>query len=215
MGRRKKEPKSAHREAIASAAAKLFEKKGISAASMDDIAKAAGYSKATLYVYFENKEEIVAVLVMDSMKKLEASIDEALSSQESIRETYGKICQGLVRYQREFPFYFDMALERIEIQGELQDCLPEERETFLTGERINEKLVSFIRAGMNGGELRADMELMPAIFSLWGMLSGIVRLAAKKETYIQSAMGMTADQFMEYGFRMVYQSIANRREAGK
>lgn len=24
---------------------------------MDDIAKAAGYSKATLYVYFENKEE--------------------------------------------------------------------------------------------------------------------------------------------------------------
>ena len=56
MARRKKEPRSVHREKIASAASVLFMDKGIVATSMDDIAKAAGYSKATLYVYFENKE---------------------------------------------------------------------------------------------------------------------------------------------------------------
>ena len=55
MGRRKKEPKSVHRENIASAASGLFMEKGIVATSMDDIAKAAGYSKATLYVYFKKK----------------------------------------------------------------------------------------------------------------------------------------------------------------
>ena len=54
MGRRKKEPRSVHRENIASAASSLFMEKGIRLVSMDDIAKAAGYSKATLYVYFEN-----------------------------------------------------------------------------------------------------------------------------------------------------------------
>lgn len=31
------------------------------------MAKAAGYSKATLYVYFKNKEEIVGVLVLEIM----------------------------------------------------------------------------------------------------------------------------------------------------
>ena len=62
MGRRKKEPRSVHRENIASVASKLFAERGISSTSMDDIAKAAGYSKATLYVYFENKEEIVSIL---------------------------------------------------------------------------------------------------------------------------------------------------------
>lgn len=67
MGRRKKEPKSVHREKIATAASTLFMEKGIAATSMDDIAKAAGYSKATLYVYFENKEEIVGILVLNSM----------------------------------------------------------------------------------------------------------------------------------------------------
>ncbi len=70
MGRRKKEPRSVHRENIASAASVLFMEKGIAETSMDDIAKAAGYSKATLYVYFENKEEIVGILVLGSMKKL-------------------------------------------------------------------------------------------------------------------------------------------------
>ena len=69
MGRRKKEPRSVHRENIVSAASALFMEKGIAATSMDDIAKAAGYSKATLYVYFENKEEIVGILVLNSMKK--------------------------------------------------------------------------------------------------------------------------------------------------
>ena len=63
MGRRKKEPRNVHRENIVSAASVLFMENGIAAASMDDIAKAAGYSKATLYVYFENKEEIVSILV--------------------------------------------------------------------------------------------------------------------------------------------------------
>lgn len=68
MARRKKEPRSVHRETIASAASVLFMERGITATSMDDIAKAAGYSKATLYVYFENKEEIVGFLVLGSMK---------------------------------------------------------------------------------------------------------------------------------------------------
>ena len=44
MARRKKEPKIVHREKIASAASALFMNKGIAATSMDDIAKAAGYS---------------------------------------------------------------------------------------------------------------------------------------------------------------------------
>jgi len=70
MGRRKKEQRAVHRENIASAASVLFMENGITATSMSDIAEAAGYSKATLYVYFENKEEIIGLLVLESMQKL-------------------------------------------------------------------------------------------------------------------------------------------------
>lgn len=208
MGRRKKEPKSVHRENIAAAASALFMKKGIAATSMDDIAKEAGYSKATLYVYFENKEEIVGILVLESMKKLYAYIDSALAQQETTKMRYDYICRGLVRYQEEFPFYFKMVLDKINIDFEDQDCLPEERETYRIGEEINEKIKDFLISGMKQGDLRDDLEMMPVIFNFWGMISGIIQLAANKEEYIKSAMGLSKMQFLEYGFHMLYCSIA-------
>lgn len=208
MGRRKKEPRSVHRENIASAASVLFMEKGIAETSMDDIAKAAGYSKATLYVYFENKEEIVGILVLGSMKKLYEYIASALAQQESTKSRYELICRGLVRYQEEFPFYFDMALSKINIDFENRDYLPEEKETYRVGEEINEKLRDFLTAGMENGELRDDLEIMPAIFHFWGMLSGMIQLAANKEAYIEKAMGLSKGQFLDYGFSMLYRSIA-------
>ncbi len=212
MGRRKKEPRSVHRENIAAAASILFMKKGIAATSMDDIAKAAGYSKATLYVYFENKEEIVGILVLESMKKLYEYIDAALIRQDETKERYDAICGGLVRYQEEFPFYFKTVLDKINIDFEKENYLPEEKETWRIGEEINEKIRDFLMSGMEKGDLRSDLEIMPVVFNFWGMLSGIIQLAANKEEYIQQSMGLSKMQFLEYGFRMLYRSIARERE---
>ena len=211
MGRRKKEPRSVHRENIVSAASALFLEKGIAAASMDDIAKAAGYSKATLYVYFENKEEIVGIIVLNSMKKLCDYISSALLQQETTKSRYEFICRGLVQYQEEFPFYFKMVLDKINIEFENNNYLPEEKETYQIGEEINEKIKQFLLSGMAKGDLRSDLELMPAIFNFWGMLSGIIQLAANKEDYIRKSMKLSKNQFMEYGFSLVYDSIAVRR----
>lgn len=208
MGRRKKEPRSVHRENIASAASVLFMEKGITATSMDDIAKAAGYSKATLYVYFKNKEEIVGILVLASMKKLYGYIVSALEQQESTKARYDSICNGLVQYQEEFPFYFKMVLDTINIDFEAQDYLPEEKETYQVGEEINMKMKGFLISGMEKGDLRNDLEIMPTIFNFWGMLSGIIQLAANKEEYIENLMGLSKKQFLEYGFSMLYCSIA-------
>ncbi len=210
MGRRKKEPRSVHRENIVSAASTLFMEKGMAATSMDDIAKASGYSKATLYVYFENKEEIVGILVLNSMKKLYDYISTALNQHDSTEARYRFICQGLVRYQEEFPFYFKMVLDKINIEFEKSGYLPEEKETYQIGEEINAKLKDFLLSGMEKGDLRNDLEMMPAIFNFWGMLSGIIQLAANKEEYIKKSMGITKGQFLDYGFSLVYHAIATK-----
>jgi len=209
MGRRKKEPGSVHRDNIASAASRLFMEKGIARTSMDDIAKAAGYSKATLYVYFENKEEIIGILVLKSMKKLYHYISSALEQHESTRIQYNFICRGLVQYQEEFPFYFKMVLDKINVDFEKDGYMPEDKETYQTGEKINKKLKEFLISGMEKGDLRNDLEPMPAIFNIWGMLSGIIQLAANKEEYIKVSMGLSKEEFLDYGFDMVYCSIVN------
>ena len=210
MGRRKKAPRSVHRESIAAAASVLFMEKGIAATSMDDIAKAAGYSKATLYVYFENKEEIVSILVLNSMKKLYDYISSALVQHKTTKTRYDFICRGLVQYQEEFPFYFRIVLDKINIDFESRDYLPEEKETYQVGEEINNKLKHFLLTGMEKGDLRDDLEIMPAIFNFWGMLSGIIQLAANKEEYIKKSLGLSKKQFLEYGFSLVYHSIATK-----
>ena len=207
MARRKKEPKSVHRENIAAAASALFMEKGITATSMNDIAKTAGYSKATLYVYFENKEEIIGFLVLDSMKKLYSYITSALEQQEATKTRYDMICRGLVLYQEEFPFYFKMVLDKINIDFESRKFLPEEKETYLIGEEINKKLKDFLISGMKKGDLHDDLKIMPTIFHFWGMLSGLIQLAANKEEYIEKTMHLSKNQFLEYGFDMLYRSI--------
>ena len=160
MGRRKKEPRSVHRENIVSAASVLFMERGIAATSMDDIAKAAGYSKATLYVYFENKEEIISILVLESMKKLHHYISSALIKQESTKARYDFICRGLVQYQEEFPFYFKMILDKINIDFAKNNYLPEEMETYQVGEEINEEIKKFLISGIEKGDLNRNSFLI-------------------------------------------------------
>ncbi|MFG1359702.1 TetR/AcrR family transcriptional regulator [Xanthobacter pseudotagetidis] len=48
---------------ILAGAREVFLERGFDAASMGDIARAAGVSKGTLYVYFQNKEDLFAALV--------------------------------------------------------------------------------------------------------------------------------------------------------
>ena len=54
---------SAKRRQIVEGARNIFLSQGFDAASMADIAKAAGVSKGTLYVYFKNKEQLFAAIV--------------------------------------------------------------------------------------------------------------------------------------------------------
>jgi AcrR family transcriptional regulator len=54
---------NAKRRQIVEGARQVFLAQGFDAASMNDIAKAAGVSKGTLYVYFQNKEQLFEAIV--------------------------------------------------------------------------------------------------------------------------------------------------------
>lgn len=72
MGRRKKEPRSVHRENIVSAASVLFMEKGIAAATMDDIAKAVWYSIRKNFTMGLSKKQFLEYgfsLVYDSIAR--------------------------------------------------------------------------------------------------------------------------------------------------
>jgi AcrR family transcriptional regulator len=60
------EDDSAKRRQIINGALSVFLGKGFDASSMAEIARAAGVSKGTLYVYFENKEQLFDAIVQEA-----------------------------------------------------------------------------------------------------------------------------------------------------
>jgi AcrR family transcriptional regulator len=52
---------------ICAAALELFAERGFAAAKLEDIARRAGVSKATLYLYFEDKEDLFRAVIRDTV----------------------------------------------------------------------------------------------------------------------------------------------------
>ena len=84
MARRVKEEPIVHQNRIAEQAMILFAKKGIDNTKMDEIASLAGYSKATVYVYFKNKDDIISFLALQSIIKLRTAIETAVLKEEDV-----------------------------------------------------------------------------------------------------------------------------------
>ena len=78
--------KQARPAEILDAAMKVFAHKGFAAARMDDIAREAGVTKGTIYLYFENKEAVFKSLVREAVGTTLSSLaSEAQSFEGSAR----------------------------------------------------------------------------------------------------------------------------------
>src|SRR6201992_4190998 len=62
-------PESAKRRQILDGARRVFLADGFDGASMNDIARVAGVSKGTLYVYFNSKEALFTALIREDRKQ--------------------------------------------------------------------------------------------------------------------------------------------------
>jgi TetR/AcrR family transcriptional regulator, cholesterol catabolism regulator len=69
--------RTARRERMLDAAAVVFAERGFEAASMEDIAHAAGMTKPTFYRYFSGKEALFEAVFVNALDLLVAAIDRA------------------------------------------------------------------------------------------------------------------------------------------
>jgi AcrR family transcriptional regulator len=87
--RRRRMPAPLRREALLAAAEEVFARSGYHGASLDDIAQAAGVSKALIYEHFASKRELHASLVTahveEIFRRLEANAQTGTSGEERLR----------------------------------------------------------------------------------------------------------------------------------
>ncbi len=85
LSRRERE-KAQHRREIIDAAITVFSEKGYHEATLDEIAQKAEFSKGALYLYFQNKEDILYVALKESLEEQNANLQNLISGKREFRE---------------------------------------------------------------------------------------------------------------------------------
>jgi AcrR family transcriptional regulator len=85
------------RRQIIEGARRLFFAQGFDAASMGDIALAAGVSKGTLYVYFDSKERLFGAVVREEIEKFQTLLFRLDPDDHDVPAVLGRVGRGLVR----------------------------------------------------------------------------------------------------------------------
>src|SRR5438093_5541353 len=90
---------------ILAAALSVFAERGLAAARLEDIAKRAGVSKGTIYLYFPNKEELFREVIRDTLvTPIEAAAKSFSETTKSATEALTEIARGHWRFARSAQF---------------------------------------------------------------------------------------------------------------
>ena len=96
------------REGISNAAIELITSNGFADTSMSKIAKAADVSPATIYVYFENKEDLLNQLYLmvkrQASEKMLVGYDDSLPVKEGFKLIWNNACRYILANPTHFAF---------------------------------------------------------------------------------------------------------------
>lgn len=140
-----------HRGSILAAAERLFAEKGIEKTTMDDIARVAEYSKATLYVYFQSKEEIVNAILLSGMVLLKKKIHEALEGNHEWLQAYDAVCRTIVRFYDDNPTAYDAATGAIPLAQAGETVQKSVSDILRVSSEIDAELADFWCVGQKRG----------------------------------------------------------------
>ena len=180
---------------ILQAAVRVFARKGFYHARVSEIAREAGVADGTIYLYFQNKDDILIRLFEDGMNQVI----------ENVRTEIDKSDDPIERIRR-FAYAHLSLIERDKDMAEIIQVELRQSSKFMKEYR-NEKFYEYInliseiiRDGQARGVIRADVE--PGIFkrAFFGALDEMSRfwvLSSKRKYSINVAAEQISDFFIK------------------
>lgn len=161
----------AKREQILNGAMEVFLANGFHSASMNDICRAAGVSKGTIYVYFSDKDDLFAAMIAQERDRVFGDLDEILGGDMALAEKLTLFCRRLAEV-----ICSDRVIRAQRIVAANVDRLPDLGPRFYeaAASRAHATLLRLLRREADAGHLRlADPDLAAhqlielATASLW------------------------------------------------
>jgi TetR/AcrR family acrAB operon transcriptional repressor len=122
MARRTKEEAQATRSHILDTAERVFEERGVSGTSLNEIATAAGLTRGAIYWHFQNKADLFNAMMERATLPLEQTDVAGFKNPDT---TPAQICAGFVDVLRrvvrdpQLRRVFDIATHKVEYVGEM------------------------------------------------------------------------------------------------
>jgi AcrR family transcriptional regulator len=209
IAERRVEEKERRRADIIDAAEKLYAKKGWDAVTMDQVAKAARLSRALLYVYFRDRDELQFAIGERALKLLREKFTEAAAKHVRGIDQIEAIGRAYMDYARDFPHYFDVC-SRFQAHAVSEADGPTESACAVAGDASMMVVVAAIRTGIADGSIRADVgDPMLFAVALWAFTHGVIQVAMAKAIELER-LGVTVPHFGDYALSLLRSLGATR-----
>jgi AcrR family transcriptional regulator len=217
IAERREEEKERRRAEILDAAEALYAKQGWDALTVDQVARSARLSRALVYVYFRDKEELLYAIGERASRLLRDRFIEAAASHALGLDKIEAIGRAYMGYAHEFPHYFDFCSR---FQAHSVSIAPGSHEAACRtlGDEVMGVVVQAIEVGKRDGSIRADIG-ESALFAttLWAFTHGLIQLAMAKGSELAARFGIAIPDLSNYAFgliRTVAQSTKDSRPSG-
>lgn len=175
VAERRKREKRERRASIVEAAEAVFLRKGLTLATMDEIAAEAEVSKGTLYLYFDSKDELYLALAVRSLGELLERFSE-MPQQGSGLERLERLLRTYVQYAIEHSESFRVAMNWITSEHSIAPGGP----SFQVYQRhiaeVFATAANTIDLGKRDGSIRADLDTAAVAIQLWSAMVGMLLL---------------------------------------
>src|SRR5579863_8045325 len=210
---RRGEEKERRRAEILDAAEALYAKQGWDALTVEQVARSARLSRALVYVYFRDKEELLFAIGERAMGLLRDRFIGAAAGHALGLDKVEAIGRAYMGYAYEFPHYFDFC-SRFQAHSATVDPGSHEGACLITGVEVKGVVVKAIEAGIADGSIRPDIG-QPVMFAmtLWAFTHGIIQLAMAKASDLVR-FGIAVPDMSNYAFgliRTVAQNASSRK----
>lgn len=182
VAERKKREKEIKRSLILESAEELIREKGLDQLHMDEVAERAEVSKGSLYLYFNNKTDLVLGICHKASAMMNEMTRDVLTEDKTGLEMVYEIGNKYLRFAGEHPeFYRAMRfLENYKDTDQARDskylgmCGQNRQESF----RV---MVRAIQIGMQDGSINKDYNPEQLALLLWSTSHGVVNMAYMHE----------------------------------
>jgi len=173
---RKAAEREARQKLILKGALTVFKEKGIEGAKIDEIAREAGFGKATLYYYFSSKEEIFNALLLHGWLSLWRELEDVAVGSDSPRRTFismlKKIAETVNTDRPLYEFLFQAPKSFTHAENDKAEWKAYQN-------RLYKVLTELIEQGIKKGQFPA-MEPRLVLKAMGGMFHGLVFVGADR-----------------------------------